>query len=145
VWRFCPLHSMVQTVNAAQIPHSHSIALCSYMVLILLVYTAESVSVYLSPFIPSSLFNFVWVLLFCFVPIVFSVCSQYGVVLFSLLWCSYTSFLHSFFFFFFFFFFFCLFVCLFLLLLLPTLHFHREKLAGYFFIKFQLCFFFLLL
>jgi len=43
---FCPLLSMVQAVNAAQIPHSQSIALCSYMVLILLVYTAEFVSVF---------------------------------------------------------------------------------------------------
>jgi len=47
---------MVQALNAAQIPHSQTIALCSYMVLIILVYTAESVSVYLSSFVLSEQF-----------------------------------------------------------------------------------------
>jgi len=53
---YCPLLSMVQALNAAQIPHSQTIALCSYMVLIILVYTAESVSVYLSSFVLSEQF-----------------------------------------------------------------------------------------
>ena len=68
--------------------------------------------------------------------IVFSVCSQYGVVLFDVLMHLYRPSLI----------FLCISVtlflfCLFLLLLLSKLYFHMEKLAEYFLIKFQLCFF----